>query len=61
MFKFNFAATTDPFTNTDLAAFISETWTPIVNNKTFDDTVFANFVTDLSMFAEGGSDIFNWA
>lgn len=59
MFKFLFAVTSDPFTGTDLAAFISETWTPIVNNKTFDDTVFANFVTDLSMFATSGSDIFH--
>lgn len=57
--KFNFAVTTDPFTATDLAAFISETWTPIVNNKTFDDTVLANFITDLSMFAKAGSDIFH--
>jgi hypothetical protein len=53
------AVTTDPFTNVDLAAFISETWTPIVNNKTFDDTVLANFITDLSMFAKSGSDIFH--
>jgi hypothetical protein len=58
-FKFNFAVTTDPFTASDLAAFISETWTPIVNNKTFDDTVLANFCTDLSMFATAGSDIFH--
>ena len=58
-FKFNFAVTTDPFTATDLAAMISETWTTIVNNKTFDDTVFANFVTDLSSFATSGSDIFH--
>ena len=53
------AVTTDPFVAADLAAFISETWTPIVNNKTFDDTVFANFCTDLSMFATAGSDIFH--
>jgi hypothetical protein len=57
--KFNFAVTTDPFTASDLAAFISETWTTIVNNKTFDDTVLANFCTDLSMFATSGSDIFH--
>lgn len=57
-FRFNFAVTTDPFTATDLAAFISETWTTIVNKKTFDDTVLANFVTDLSSFATAGSDIF---
>lgn len=59
MFKFNFAVTTDPFTAGDLAAFISETWTDIVNNKTFDDSVLANFCTDLSMYATSGSDIFH--
>jgi len=59
LLKFNFAVTTDPFTASDLAAFISETWTPIVNNKTFDDTVLANFCTDLSAFATAGSDIFH--
>ena len=59
LFKFNFAVTSDPFTASDLAAFISETWTPIVNNKTFDDTVFANFCTDLSAYATSGSDIFH--
>lgn len=57
--KFNFVVTTDPFTASDLAAFISETWTTIVNNKTFNDTVFANFCTDLSSFATAGSDIFH--
>lgn len=57
--KFLYAVTSDPFTNVDLAAFISETWTPIVNNKTFNDTVLANFCTDLSMFATAGSDIFH--
>ena len=53
------AVTTDPFTATDLAAVISETWTTIVNEKTFNDTVLANFVTDLSSFASEGSDIFH--
>ena len=57
--KFLFAVTSDPFTGVDLAGFISETWTPIVNNKTFNDTVLANFCTDLSMFATAGSDIFH--
>lgn len=51
------AVTTDPFTSADLAAVISETWTSIVNEKTFNDTVLANFVTDLSEFAMEGSDI----
>lgn len=54
-----FAVTTDPFTASDLAATISETWTSIVNEKTFNDTVLANFVTDLSEFASEGSDIFH--
>jgi len=53
------AVTTDPFTSTDLAAVISETWTTIVNEKTFNDTVLANFITDLSSFAVEGSDIFH--
>lgn len=53
------AVTTDPFTATDLASVISETWTTIVNEKTFDDTVLANFITDLSSFATEGSDIFH--
>lgn len=54
-----FAVTTDPFTATDLAAVISETWTDIVNEKTFNDTVLANFITDLSEYATEGSDIFH--
>jgi hypothetical protein len=53
------AVTSDPFAAADLAAVISETWTTIVNEKTFNDTVFANFCTDLSSFTEGGSDIFH--
>lgn len=54
-----FAVTTDPFTAADLAAMISEEWTTIVNEKTFNGTVLANFVQDLSMFATEGSDIFH--
>lgn len=53
------AVTTAPFTATDLAAVISETWTGIVNEKTFNDTVLANFITDLSSYATEGSDIFH--
>lgn len=54
------AVTTDPFVGTtDLSAVISETWTPIVNEKTFNDTVLANFITDLSPYATEGSDIFH--
>jgi len=53
------AVTSDPFTGTDLASVISETWTSIVNEKTFDATVLANFCTDLSSFATEGSDIFH--
>lgn len=53
------AVTTAPFTSSDLAATISETWTGIVNEKTFNDTVLANFITDLSSYATEGSDIFH--
>lgn len=53
------AVTTAPFTASDLVAVISETWTGIVNEKTFDDTVLANFITDLSSYATEGSDIFH--
>ena len=53
------AVTTAPFTSSDLAATISETWTSIVNEKTFNDTVLANFITDLSSYATEGSDIFH--
>lgn len=53
------AVTTDPFTSTDLASVISETWTTIVNEKTFNETVLANHTTDLSSFAREGSDIFH--
>jgi hypothetical protein len=53
-----FAVTSDPFVGTtDLSGTISETWTTIVNEKTFDDAVLANFITDLSEFATEGSDI----
>lgn len=53
------AVTTDPFTGTDLAAFIPEVWTPIVNEKTFAKTVLMDFVVDLSEFAAEGGDIFH--
>lgn len=53
------AVTTDPFVAGDLAAVVSETWTDIVNEKTFNDTVLANFCTDLSSFTADGSDIFH--
>lgn len=53
------AVSTDPFTGTDLAGFISETWTPIVLEELFAKTVFANFCTDLSPWAQEGSDIFH--
>lgn len=53
------AVTTDPFTAADLASVISETWTTVVNEKTFNDAVLANFITDLSSFATEGSDIFH--
>lgn len=53
------AVTTDPFVAADQVAVTSETWTDIVNEKTFNDTVLANFITDLSPFAQSGSDIFH--
>lgn len=53
------AVTTAPFAAADLVAVISETWTGIVNEKTFNDTVLANFITDLSSYATEGSDIFH--
>lgn len=53
------AVTTDPFVAADLASVISETWTTIVNEKTFNDAVLSNFVTDLSSYASEGSDIFH--
>ena len=53
------AVTTDPFVAADLASVISEMWTTIVNEKTFNATVLANFCTDLSQFATEGSDIFH--
>lgn len=53
------AVTSDPATAANLVSVISETWTSIVNEKTFNDTVLANFVTDLSAYATEGSDIFH--
>jgi len=53
------ALTTDPFDATELSAFISETWVPLVNEAFFAKTVFANFCTDLSSYAANGSDIFH--
>lgn len=53
------AVTTDPFTASDLASFIPEVWTTIVNEKTFDEAVLANFITDLSSFASEGGDTFH--
>lgn len=53
------AVTTDPFDATELVAVIPEVWTPVVNEKFFDETVLANFITDLSEFATEGGDIFH--
>lgn len=61
------AVTTDPFTGGstgghptgDLVATISEVWTDMVNEKTFNDTVFANFCTDLSQYAQNGGAVFH--
>ena len=51
------AVTTDAFTNTDLAAFIKEVWTPLVNEKLFAARSLANFCTDLSPYMSSGGDI----
>jgi hypothetical protein len=53
------AVTTDPFDSTELAAVIPEVWTPLVNEKFFDETVLADFITDLSEYAQDGGDIFH--
>lgn len=53
------ALTTDAFDSTELAAFISETWTDLVIPEYFSKAVAANFFTDLSSFAMSGSDIFH--
>lgn len=49
--------TTDPFTGGDLAGIIPEIWQPMVLKQLFAKTVFANFFTDLSAYAQGGGDI----
>ncbi len=53
------AVTTDPFTGADLAGMIPEIWTPLVLEEFFAKTVFANFCTDLSPYAQEGGDIFH--
>ena len=61
------AVTTAPFIGgvsgghpaNDLVATISEIWTDIVNEKTFNDTVFMNFITDLSPYAQNGGAVFH--
>lgn len=53
------AVTTDPFIASDLAGFIPEVWTPIINEELFAKTVFANFCTDLTSYAQSGGDIFH--
>lgn len=53
------ALTTDPFDSAELAAFISETWTPMVMEEYFAKPVAADFFRDLSEFATAGSDIFH--
>lgn len=53
------ALTTDPWDATELAAYISETWTPLTLDEYFANAVAANFFTDLSEFAQDGSDIFH--
>lgn len=59
------AVTSNPFAGgvssshpaNDLIATLSEIWTDMVNEKTFNDTVLANFVTDLSMYAQDGGAV----
>lgn len=59
------AVTSDPFVGgssgghpaNDLVAVVSEKWTDMVNEKTFNDTVFANFCTDLSSYAQDGGAV----
>jgi hypothetical protein len=53
------AITTDPWDATELAAYISETWTDMVIPEYFSKAVAANFFTDLSEYANEGSDIFH--
>ena len=53
------AVTTDPFTATDLTAMIPEVWTPITLEELFAKTVFANFITDLTEYAQDGGDTFH--
>lgn len=51
------AVTTDAFAAADLAGIIPEVWQPMVLKQLFAKTVFANFFTDLSAYAQGGGDI----
>ena len=51
------AVTTDAFAAADLAGIIPEIWQPLVLKQLFAKTVFANFFTDLSAYAQGGGDI----
>jgi hypothetical protein len=59
------AVTTAPFAGgstsghpaNDLIATVNEIWTDMVNEKTFNDTVLANFVTDLSSYAQDGGAV----
>src|SRR5665213_931180 len=59
------AVTTDPFVGgvssshpaNDFIATLSEIWTDMVNEKTFNDTVLANFCTDLSAYAQAGGAV----
>lgn len=53
------ALTSDPWDATELAAYISETWTPLTLEEYFAKPVAANHFTDLSEYATEGSDIFH--
>lgn len=51
------AVTTDAFAAADLAGFIPEVWSPIVNREFFAGTVLASFCLNLSPFASAGGDV----
>jgi hypothetical protein len=51
------AVTSDPYTNSDAVAVISEVWPGMMNEALFAKTVAANFFTDLSSYVSAGSDI----
>lgn len=55
----NFAVTSDPFVNTDLAGFIPEVWPGMIMEELFAKAVGASFFTDLTDSAKQYGDIFH--